>query len=214
MCRLNALHCLIRTQTYGKMTFSNHHGLGTLTSNCYATVKVDYLSPNKQAFISHHDMKGDDDSTSNSTPSSSTSTSSNGSNHRQTVDRMKPTSLRTAERALYGVERLTESERMRLFLQCQLRSNDRLLIGRVGVSSRKLMSCNMVDPNTLLTDDLEHVQLESRYQNGLFMMERLFQWLLTESSLQRDVQYLLAFDSNCDEITIFVEPNDQNVDKL
>lgn len=189
MCRLNALHCVVRTQTYGQMTFSN------LTSNCYATVKLDYLNQHKQTFISHHDMKLDDNS--------------NGSN-----TSISPTSLRTAERTLYGVERWTESERMRLYLQCQLRSNTRLLIGRVAVPSRKLMSINMVDPKTLLIDELEHIHLNRRYQNGLFLMERLFQWLLGSPELKENVQYLLGYNADSDEMNIFSKPIEPETNAL
>merc|ERR1712129_19798 len=114
-------------------------------------------------------------------------------------------SLREAEATMYGVERLTESERMRFYMQTQLRSNHKLIIGRVSMPSRKLMSVNLIDHNTLLVDETEHIYLHKRYQDALAIIDRLFAYLMNESDCAVDKQYLLAYDHTSDSINIFCE---------
>eukprot|EP01083_Nonionella_stella_P013208 37236_1 len=179
MWRLNGLHCLIRTQTYGQFA----------SENSYATLKVDYLNPHKQAFIAHHKMKDEmrkDDAAN---------------------------SLRNAESALYGVERLTDSERLQWFMQTHIRPNNKLIVGRMQIPSRKLISCAVIDHKTLLTDHLEHVYLQTRYNQGLCLMERLFEYLLNHCvSAFENKQCLVAYNAQSNAINIFLEYEENNSD--
>lgn len=169
MWKLNAFHCLIRTQIYGQSK-----------QCCFGTVKLDYLNPNKQAFISHHNMK-----------------------ESSTDNNVSPHSLRHAESTLYGVEKLTDSERLQLFIQTSLRKNNRLIIGRMRIPSRKLISCNVIDHNTLLIDESEHVHLHNRYNNALYLIDALFKYLLNECQCDVNKQYVLVYNHHNDQINIF-----------
>ena len=183
---MNTLHCLIRTQIHGQLRFHDNS-----RSNCFGAVKLDYLNPHKQAFITHHYML----------------------KREKNQLEFNEKSLRNEESALYGVERLTETERMQMFVQTQLRSNNKLVIGRIQIPSRKLMSVSIIDHNTLLVDEFEHVYLRKRYNDALFTIDRLFQYLLNESKCDVDRQYLLAYDHTSDAINIFAEDVQTKNDK-
>ncbi len=174
MWKLNDLHLLIRTKTFGQLIDCNNNKY-----NCYATLKLDYLNQFKQAFITHHKMK-----------------SKGKINNSE--------SLRDMEYSLYGIERLIESERLKLYILNKLRINNKLIIGRMQIPSLKLLSINIIKYKTLLNDKIEHIYLENRYKNGLYLINKLFKYLLNDIKCNINKQYL-AYDSNTDSINIFQE---------